>query len=116
MRQQNAAEQRARGGARESSNSDSEAPDPIPVNRANPAEIRTDGAGTMYEGEQGSLVIEIIDPGQRSAPPATSLELMGVEDAGGGSSLLDWEAGLDGPSLGSRQVGFDLPGRRTSLF
>ena len=60
--------------------------DPIPVNRHNPAEIRTDGSGTTLKGEHSSFVIEIIDPGQKSAPPATSLEQMHVAP---GDDLLD---------------------------
>ncbi len=71
-----------RKGSGDSSSSD----DPIPVNKFNPAEIRTDGSGTTLKGEHSSFIIEIIDPGQKNAPPATSLEQMHVAP---GDDLLD---------------------------
>jgi len=71
---------------RKDSGDSSSGEDPIPVNKFNPAEIRTDGAGTTLKGERSSFVIEIIDPGQKSAPPATSLEQMHVAP---GDDLLD---------------------------
>lgn len=71
---------------RKGSGDSSSGEDPIPVNKFNPAEIRTDGAGTLLKGEHSSFVIEVIDPGQKSAPPATSLEQMHVAP---GDDLLD---------------------------
>jgi hypothetical protein len=71
---------------RKSSGNSSSGEDPIPVNIYNPGEIRTDGSGTTLKGEHSSFVIEIIDPGQRNAPPATSLEQMHVAP---GDDLLD---------------------------
>ncbi len=71
---------------RKDSGDSSSGEDPIPVNKFNPAEIRTDGSGTTLKGERSSFVIEIIDPGQKSAPPATSLEQMHVAP---GDDLLD---------------------------
>lgn len=98
VRHLNAAARRSSGAS--SSGSEGGA-DSIPVNTANPAEIRTDGAGTVYKGERDSFVIEIIDPGQRATAPATSLQDLGAD------SLLDVllgdaEAGADAPSLGGK--------------
>ena len=75
--------------------------DAIPVNTANPAEIRTDGAGTVYKGERDSFVIEIIDPGQRVTPPATHLQDLGADNLLD-ALLGDFEAGADAPSLGGK--------------
>ena len=71
---------------RKNSGDSSSGEDPIPVNKYNPGEIRTDGSGTTLKGEHSSFVIEIIDPGQKNAPPATSLEQMHVAP---GDDLLD---------------------------
>ncbi len=71
-----------RKGSGDSSSSD----DPIPVNKFNPGEIRTDGSGTTLKGEHSSFIIEIMDPGQKNTPPATSLEQMHVAP---GDDLLD---------------------------
>ena len=71
---------------RQNSGDSSSGEDPIPVNKYNPGEIRTDGSGTTLKGEHSSFVIEIIDPGQKNAPPATSLEQMHVAP---GDDLLD---------------------------
>lgn len=103
MRHLNAAQRRGSSGASSSGDDDS-APDVIPVNTANPAEIRTDGAGTVYEGERDSHVIEIIDPGQRCAPPAISLEDLGADDNNNVLDRLlgDLEPGADAPSLGAK--------------
>ena len=43
-------------------------------------------------------MIEIVDPGQKAAPPATSLEAMGL--VGGDGALDAAEAGADARSLG----------------
>lgn len=92
---------RAASGA-SSSSSDGD-PDAIPVNRANPAEIRTDGAGTVYKGEHDSFVIEIIDPGQRAASAATHLADLGVDKDNLLDALLgDMEPGADARSLGDK--------------
>lgn len=100
MRHLNAAGRAASGGS--SSGSDS-GPDAIPVNTANPAEIRTDGAGTVYKGEHDSFVIEIVDPGQRAAPAATHLADLGVDKDNLPDALLgDMEPGADARSLGDK--------------
>ena len=102
VRHLNAAGRTASGAS--SSSSDS-APDAIPVNTANPAEIRTDGAGTVYKGEHDSFVIEIIDPGQRTAPAATHLADLGVDKDNLLDALLgDMEPGTDARSLGDKTV------------
>ncbi|BDA42593.1 probable ATP-dependent helicase hrq1 [Coccomyxa sp. Obi] len=100
VRHLNAAGRAASGAS--GSGSDS-GPDAIPVNTANPAEIRTDGAGTVYKGEHDSFVIEIIDPGQRAAPAATHLADLGVDKDNLLDALLgDMEPGADARSLGDK--------------
>ncbi|KAK9819572.1 hypothetical protein WJX81_002582 [Elliptochloris bilobata] len=54
----------------------------IPDEAANPAGIRTDGAGTLLEGEHSRFVIELLDPGRRKTPAAASLEALGAEGLG----------------------------------
>eukprot|EP00884_Botryococcus_braunii_P004307 jgi/Botrbrau1/13878/Bobra.0056s0110.1 len=78
-----------------SSDDDGADDDVIPVNTANPQEIRTDGAGTVLEGEKDFYIIEVVDPGRRTGPAAASLEAFGVDSP-------DNEVGLTARSLGAR--------------
>jgi len=53
----------------------------LPVSKAHPMEISTDGSGTVFGGQtrRDRLIVEIMDPGRKTIG-STSLAEMGVDE------------------------------------